>query len=504
MRSCFLEYDGPGEVQNLPPVCMKCGRPATETVEVDYLNLERSATVTVHVPLCRKHPFVGFMYSFVIIAALSLLVLCVLAVFLLPHRVAFFFAEMLASLFVVLWAFYPLYDFHAARIQDDGITLWPVSGNFRQAYQEQLQSGGRRGRKRRAATEPLSVGQKPTLTEYGELAGEDDLRPVRRKKRKRRRVRFEDVNPSSGTVWASVGWVAGAWMGLFVVTMIAYPPWKAKLPPGERKRQVARKDVNDRKSDDWLNPFANLGKTRVEKKTSDDGDAIRVKVPANGRPESPAEVAGLIAYFPLDEGEGGAIADKSANALSGTLRGGQWMDGRHGQAVWIRRNEYVDLGQSPRLNFGSGKPFTLCGWAATREKDATLVSFRNSKSGAPVIDVRIAQGKLTADVRADGIEFGHAAVPGAAMADAKWRHFALLRHNDGTAELYLDGRSVGKARGRNSGGAITTDMRSLGAERYWATVKAGTGSPHYVGAIDEFAVFGRALTADEIRALAGR
>lgn len=76
------------------------------------------------------------------------------------------------------------------------------------------------------------------------------------------------------------------------------------------------------------------------------------------------------------------------------------------------------------------------------------------------------------------------------------------RQADGTVELFLDGISIGKTRGRNSAGAITTDLRAIGSERYWATHRS-PDNPHYTGAIDEVAVFKRALAADEILALAG-
>jgi hypothetical protein len=74
-------------------------------------------------------------------------------------------------------------------------------------------------------------------------------------------------------------------------------------------------------------------------------------------------------------------------------------------------------------------------------------------------------------------------------------------------ELFLDGDSQGRATGRESAGAITTDLRALGSERYW--VKQGRkgvdGAAAYLeGSIDEVCVFDRVLSAEEIQMLAGQ
>jgi hypothetical protein len=55
-----------------------------------------------------------------------------------------------------------------------------------------------------------------------------------------------------------------------------------------------------------------------------------------------------------------------------------------------------------------------------------------------------------------------------------------------------------------SGGAITTDWRALGSEHFWAAGNAAFGDPTFEGDLDELCAFGRALRADEVRALAGR
>lgn len=166
--------------------------------------------------------------------------------------------------------------------------------------------------------------------------------------------------------------------------------------------------------------------------------------------------------------------------------------------------DYLDYGKSPALNFKVGAPFTFAGWVRTTRNNGPIVSQRNSKDGGADIDISVSDGGLHATVREGGGELGQpAAIHGGAVNDGTWRHFALTR-DAAAIELFLDGASQGKASGAQAGGAITTDMRALGSERYWA--KEGfmpQDQRFFQGAVDEFCVFGRALSAAEIRELAG-
>jgi hypothetical protein len=221
------------------------------------------------------------------------------------------------------------------------------------------------------------------------------------------------------------------------------------------------------------------------------------------KPGSPAELAGLLAYWKLDEGKGTTAQDASANKMKATLHGGRWVAGANGTALQFEKDsEYLDYGNLPRLNFKAGAPFTFAGWVKTTAQRGAVVSQRNSKDGGAVIDITLDGGKLDGLVRADGKELGqHAQVTGRSIDDGKWHHFALTRDTGRTIELFIDGESQGKATGADAGGAITTDLRTLGSERYW--VRVGFPNPQFVGAVDEFCVFDRALTSEQIRKLAG-
>jgi hypothetical protein len=227
--------------------------------------------------------------------------------------------------------------------------------------------------------------------------------------------------------------------------------------------------------------------------------------PQHGTPPPATQFPGLLGYWALDEGRGDRAADSSGNGLGATVVNGRWTDGVRGKALHLSgAGSYLDYGDSPRLSFAAGTPFTLAFWARTGRTRGTLLSQRHHAEGGPVIDVLLDAGHVTAQVRQDGSDFAApVTLKGGRVGDGAWHHVALTRDGD-TLELFLDGASQGRSRGAGAGGAITTDWRALGAERYWAAGHAAFGDPTFEGDLDELCAFGRALGADEVRALAGR
>jgi hypothetical protein len=233
---------------------------------------------------------------------------------------------------------------------------------------------------------------------------------------------------------------------------------------------------------------------------------VRKVPPQRGAVPSAKDIPGLLAYWPLDEGNGVNAKDASGTTNNATVVGAaQWQDGVRGKALTFSgRGDYLDLGKSPALNFPANGPFTITGWVRTLSS-GPLVSMRRKRMGAAVIDLTIEGGRITAVVRADGQEFGEARVVGGlGLSDGAWHHFALTRDVGGRIELFVDGNSQGQGHGGNSAGAITTDLRASGAELYWVQGGLRMGQPYLAGSVDELAIFNRVLTPDEVRRLAGR
>jgi hypothetical protein len=209
-------------------------------------------------------------------------------------------------------------------------------------------------------------------------------------------------------------------------------------------------------------------------------------------------------YWPLDDGGGNSAQDESGNGILAILHGGEWVDGVKGKALRLDgKSDYLDLGPADnRLSFGAGAPFTVAGWVSTTAEDGVISSFRRRGKGFPVIDLLVKDGKVRGWVRDDISGMGGATPVGGSIKDGKWHHVALVRQADGTVELYLDGVFQAKEKGKNSGGPITTDLHTLGSDRFVVEAKQ-TGPAYLAGSIDEFCVFNRALTAEDIAVLMG-
>jgi hypothetical protein len=216
----------------------------------------------------------------------------------------------------------------------------------------------------------------------------------------------------------------------------------------------------------------------------------------------PKDLPGLAAHWPLNEAQGKLANDASGNGVPGHIQGGQWVQGVQGPALRLDgKGDFVDLGAEPRLNFPKGGTFTVGGWIAT-QSNGVICSFRKRGTLFPIIELSVRQGNLFGWVRDDTSGKGGAKVTGGSVHDGQRHHVALVRQADGTIELFLDGVSQGRAKGENSGGPITTDLRALGCD---LLLKTRDQPPGYLGGdFDDFRVYNRALAQTEIAALAGR
>jgi hypothetical protein len=222
-------------------------------------------------------------------------------------------------------------------------------------------------------------------------------------------------------------------------------------------------------------------------------------------PPSATKLSGLIAYWSFDEGDGANGVDASGRVMKANLYNVSRVQGIRGRALsFSGPGSYFDYGDSPELSFKAKAPFTMAFWVQTRISNGTLLSHRNSRNGTPVIDILISDGRTRAQVRCDGnADPMLVQIDGKSVNDEKWHHVALTRDGD-IVELFLDSVSQGRKGGAAGGGAITTNLRSLGSERLWINHPPGPGDPHFQGSIDEFYIFSRALKAEEITTLAGR
>ena len=168
----------------------------------------------------------------------------------------------------------------------------------------------------------------------------------------------------------------------------------------------------------------------------------------------------------------------------------QYVPGRFGhsgdQALrFLGENPYCDTG----LNMDFSGSFTIEGWFYFDGPDgAILYGFHGAASESLV--VARSSGTLL-------VMHGPDAVSGPKLYDYRWYHIGLVRDVDeAKVSLFVDGVRV-----KTRTGADTSSLNGDGKRLYLGSANPLSGEPvnGFNGRIDDFAIFDRALDAEEIR-----
>lgn len=205
-------------------------------------------------------------------------------------------------------------------------------------------------------------------------------------------------------------------------------------------------------------------------------------------------IAGLVAYWPLDEGSGLKAGDTSGGQSTGTISGATWEPGKLGSAVSFSKPSKILCGNADSL--ASVDEITVMFWIKTKQ---------NFKGQEPVSVVRH-DGHFTAlQLAPDGNAHvatwagGHVNVATfpwhGAWDDGRWHHYAVTYHRSEGLMVYKDGQLF--AQDKNLTGPLPAKTSApfiLGASEL--------NCEYFAGALDEVRVFDRQLSVSEITALA--
>mgnify|MGYP003669514198 CR=1 FL=1 len=240
--------------------------------------------------------------------------------------------------------------------------------------------------------------------------------------------------------------------------------------------------------------------------TGFDGDGIHISGAGGNtiegniiglRPDGSGVIGGAIGGWNADDGANDIVSNNDGVLVNGATVS----DGIVGQAFEFDGvDDYIDLGQGPEFDLNN---FTMQAWvevdATTNVGDKRIISRDDISTpgagGRDLVSLKSSQGGALDGHAAFGVmvDGNFASISSSSALTTGWHHIVGMRDGN-TLRLYVDGVLVAST--------TTTVTQTI---RPNANLVLGQVSPEYngeffQGKIDEAAVFGRALSAEEILA----
>lgn len=208
----------------------------------------------------------------------------------------------------------------------------------------------------------------------------------------------------------------------------------------------------------------------------------------------------LLAYYPLDTD----ARDLSLIGAAGTVNGGAFVVDQPGLA-WSTGSYELNvagagehIGLDNRLfDFSNAMLGTVSAWIKTSSAGVgTIVAASDSTRPSSELRLIVEGGRLRYDVRGDLNSFDLLDST-TRVDDGQWHHVAVVVEGSGLAILYVDG--VEEVRRHQGWFRYVENLDTMSIGR---NVDSGGPQWHFAGQIDDVALWGSALSAAEIAALA--
>ena len=208
----------------------------------------------------------------------------------------------------------------------------------------------------------------------------------------------------------------------------------------------------------------------------------------------------LVAYLPFDDGSGTVATDVTQYGNNGQFKGGnpiKWVDGKFDGAIELDGQNYVDIPWADSIDVAD-KIFSVEIWFKyTEEAEAgSLVWGYNVQGGNPQFWIRTEPGSN--QIRGlihDKTSMSIIIQTKTPYNDGNWHYLAFVRDAKGedTLTVYIDGKVEDSQKGKI--GSVTEGQKygiHLG--------QRVDGVNIYKGILDEFRLWTRALSENEIKA----
>jgi hypothetical protein len=204
----------------------------------------------------------------------------------------------------------------------------------------------------------------------------------------------------------------------------------------------------------------------------------------------------FVAHYRFNETSGTSAADATGNGKTATLAGGAtWVAGQSGNAVNLSGTaQYVTV---PAGILSGATAFTIATWVRLDAiaNWARLFDFGSGTSTGMFLTPRSSSGTARFAITTSGSGGEQRINAPAALPTGAWTHVAVTLAG-GVGILYVNRAEVART------STMTLTPASLGSTtQNWIGRSQYSGDPYLDGAVDDFRIYSRALSASEIAAL---
>ena len=206
--------------------------------------------------------------------------------------------------------------------------------------------------------------------------------------------------------------------------------------------------------------------------------------------------SGLVGWWKFDDGAGTVAKDSSGNGYDGTVYDAVWVEGHLGGALDFSGAEYVDV--PPESWSTIVTQATVCFWAYGDPDQQPQANFifgafsdpANNEARRMSAHVPWSNGNVYFDTGGPGYNRIEKAAD-AADYEGTWTHWTFLKNADtGDQQVYINGVLW------HSGTGMTNTME--GVTKFTIGTKPSLAEGWYQGMIDDFRLYDRALSVDEL------
>ena len=225
------------------------------------------------------------------------------------------------------------------------------------------------------------------------------------------------------------------------------------------------------------------------------GIATLLSLNLSGIAVSELPVDHLVAHWPFDEGQGGTAEDHSNFEHEAVLEGADWVEGKLGKALYFDGSSYAAVMPGQEVSIGEETTWMLWFKTDVEGQGNNLATLHGT------MVLFLSGGSISAQIWTNpGAALWNTVNSNVRATSGEWYHVAAAWSQDsGEITIYVNGQEANSAVAEGGAGFKSGRQLAIGGNDQITY----PGTNLFTGIIDEFRIYNRALSGNEIMALMG-